>query len=231
MSNIFQKSKKALDKLSIIPNIAFANIYFSQTGEDIILKEIFYNKKIGFYVDIGAHHPKRFSNTYLLYKKGWSGINIDADKRSIDLFNEERTRDKNIHCAISNKEQKLNFYTFLDGAINTLDKKEANSWSKARNEKPKVKKLKTKRLETILDQNLPKDTPIDFFSIDIEGYDLEALKSNNWKKYSPNYILIEMFGSPFKSKKNKQKNAFLEKQGYELIAKTTITSVYKKISI
>ena len=229
MSNIFQKSKKALDKLSLIPNIEFANIYFSQTGEDIILREIFHNKKKGFYVDIGAHHPKRFSNTFLLYKKGWKGINIDADKRSIDLFNEERKRDINVHCAISNKEQKLDFYTFLDGAINTFNKKEAESWAKTRNEKPKIKKFKTKRLETILDKYLPKDTKIDFFSIDIEGYDLEALKSNNWKKYSPKYILIEMFGSPFKSKENKEKNKFLGQQGYELIAKTTITSVYKKI--
>ena len=28
------------------------------------------NKKEGFFVDVGAHHPIRFSNTFLFYKKG-----------------------------------------------------------------------------------------------------------------------------------------------------------------
>ena len=53
----------------------------------------------GFYVDIGCHHPKRFSNTYLLYKKGWNGINIDANKLTISLFNIFRARDKN-YCFV-----------------------------------------------------------------------------------------------------------------------------------
>lgn len=36
---------------------------WSQEGEDLILRRIFENKNTGFYVDVGAHHPKRFSNT------------------------------------------------------------------------------------------------------------------------------------------------------------------------
>ena len=51
---------------------------------------------IGKYVDIGCYHPIKYSNTALLYKKGWTGINIDLNKTSIDLFNFTRLRDKNI---------------------------------------------------------------------------------------------------------------------------------------
>jgi len=47
---------------------------YSQEGEDMILRRIFERQSTGFYVDVGAHHPKRFSNTYFFYKKGWSGI-------------------------------------------------------------------------------------------------------------------------------------------------------------
>ena len=68
---------------------------------------------------------KIFSNTYLLYKKGWSEINVDADKRSIDLFNKTRKRDINLKLAVSDKEGKLKFYAFKDGAINTFSDKEA----------------------------------------------------------------------------------------------------------
>jgi len=53
---------------------------YSQEGEDLILLRIFEKKRIGFYVDVGSHHPFRFSNTYLFYRLGWRGINIDANQ-------------------------------------------------------------------------------------------------------------------------------------------------------
>ena len=44
---------------------------YSQEGEDMILSYMFIQKRtIGFYMDVGAHHPNRFSNTYYFYKKG-----------------------------------------------------------------------------------------------------------------------------------------------------------------
>ena len=64
---------------------------YSQEGEDLVLRKIFKKQDKGFYVDVGAHHPKRFSNTFLLYKKGWNGINIDATPGSMKLFNKFRS--------------------------------------------------------------------------------------------------------------------------------------------
>ncbi|MFA7355121.1 MAG: SAM-dependent methyltransferase, partial [Sulfurimonadaceae bacterium] len=69
---------------------------YSQEGEDMILRRLFEQQPNGFYVDVGAHHPKRFSNTYFFYKKGWRGINIDAMPNSMELFNKIRPRDINI---------------------------------------------------------------------------------------------------------------------------------------
>lgn len=74
--------------------------FYSQEGEDMVLRKIFKNQKKGFYVDIGAHHPKRFSNTHLLYKKGWKGINIDVTPGSIKLFNQLRPRDTNLELGV-----------------------------------------------------------------------------------------------------------------------------------
>ena len=73
---------------------------YSQDGEDMVLRKIFKNQKMGFYVDIGAHHPKRFSNTHLLYKKGWKGINIDATPGSMKLFNQLCPRDTNLELGV-----------------------------------------------------------------------------------------------------------------------------------
>ena len=77
---------------------------YSQFDEDLFLKKYFENKKKGFFVDIGCHHPFKGNNTFLLYKLGWSGINIDLNKISIDLFNIARPRDINICTALSDFE-------------------------------------------------------------------------------------------------------------------------------
>ena len=67
-----------------------------------MVNRIFKNITKGFYIDIGAYHPYKGSLTYNLYKKGWTGANIDLSKTSIDLFNIARPKDININCAVSN---------------------------------------------------------------------------------------------------------------------------------
>ena len=68
------------------------NLSFSQEGEDRILNRIFETKSVGYYVDVGSHHPQRFSNTYLFYLRGWHGINITRFQVAA-LFDELRHRD------------------------------------------------------------------------------------------------------------------------------------------
>ena len=92
---------------------------YSQEGEDLILSRIF-DKKVGFYVDIGAHHPFRYSNTYKLFQSGWSGINIDASPETINLFKRHRPKDINLNLGVSNCDGELEFYQFEDGAYNTF---------------------------------------------------------------------------------------------------------------
>lgn len=74
---------------------------YALQGEDLILREMLHSAQKGFYVDVGAHHPFRFSNTYYFYKRGWSGINIDAMPNSMALFKRFRPRDINIECGVS----------------------------------------------------------------------------------------------------------------------------------
>lgn len=70
----------------------------------------------------GAHHPMRFSNTYLFYKKGWNGINIDAMPDSMKPFNKFRPRDINIEKPVSGKKQVLTYYAFNESALNGFSK-------------------------------------------------------------------------------------------------------------
>ena len=98
-------------------------ISFSLTSIDLLVSYIFKSKKKGVYVDVGCNHPVYSNNTYLLYKKGWRGINIDLDKKSIDLFNTYRNDDFNLEAAVSSKVEDVELYFFHDKSpINTINK-------------------------------------------------------------------------------------------------------------
>ncbi len=165
---------------------------YSQEGEDMILRRIFENQKTGFYVDVGAHHPKRFSNTHYFYDQGWRGINIDALPGSMRLFQEIRHRDINLEMAVSDKKETLTFYVFnepaLSGFSEILAKKRA---SKGNYHIIDQHQVTTEPLRDILNAYLPKGQCIDFLSVDAEGFDLRVLKSNDWEKYRPRAVLVE----------------------------------------
>lgn len=168
--------------------IMFKKNTYSFNSLDLLLMFIFKNKKKGFYIDIGCNHPIKYNNTYLFYKKGWSGINIDLDIKNINLFNFARPRDKNIACAISSKNTKKKLYYYHDkSAINTLDKSTA-SYQKAKVRE--IKTINTKTLNSVL-HSLKIKNKIDFISIDVEGHELDVVKGINFKKYKPSIVVIE----------------------------------------
>lgn len=196
---------------------------YSQEGEDMILKRLFGGQKFGFYVDVGAHHPKRFSNTYYFYKKGWSGINIDAMPGSMIAFDKFRPRDINIEKPISDKKQILTYYAFNEPALNTFSKELAVEYEKENYFIKFTRDIETTTLEDILDRNLPRNQDIDFLSVDVEGLDLMVLRSNNFEKYKPKIVLIEILGNSFSEIENNKIADYLRQYGYSIYAKTVNT--------
>ena len=196
------------------------NYSYSQEGEDMVLKRIFENK-IGFYIDVGAHHPKRFSNTYLFYKKGWKGINIDALPGSMKLFNKIRPRDINLEIGVAEAEDVLNYYVFNEPALNTFSEELSNGIiDKCKNQYfiKEVIKVKVKRLDKILDSYLH-NNEIDFLNIDVEGLDYDVLKSNNWNKYRPKCVLVEILDSSLHNLNNHPIVNFMKQKDYCIYAK------------
>ena len=79
---------------------------YSISNVDLIIDRIFSKIKKGIYVDIGCNHPIKYNNTYLLYKKGWNGINVDSDEKSISEFKRFRGDDHNVNSLISGSKKK-----------------------------------------------------------------------------------------------------------------------------
>ena len=209
---------------------AWAMPSWSQEGEDQILRRIFEHKKDGFYVDVGAHHPKRFSNTFLFYKRGWRGINIDAMPGSMRAFNKTRPRDINLELGIGEEEAKLDYFVFNEPALNGFFKK----LSDERNEADSAYRIESfvkvdvSPLRQVLDNYLPAGQAIDFMSIDVEGLDFQVLKSNDWNKYRPTYVLAEILGSSLHDIDQSDIGQFMRDAGYVLYAKCMNTVFFKE---
>lgn len=234
-SENFKKiTKKILPKpiLSLLKKIfntsADYHKSYSQEGEDMIVNSRLLGEKKGFYVDIGAFDPKKYSNTYFFYQKGWRGINIDPRPGSMQSFRKVRPRDINLETAISNKKEVLTYYNFNQPALNGFseqisEERNGSGWYRIISKT----KIVTSTLCEILDTYLPSNTPIDFMSIDTEGWDYKVLQSNNWDKYKPGIILIEELGNSYEKLLESPIFSFLQEKGYEIVAKTYNTLIFK----
>jgi FkbM family methyltransferase len=225
--------KKSFLRLKIIFSSIlepYSNLYWSQEGEDILIKRIFANKKNGFYVDVGAHHSSRFSNTYKLYKENyWRGVNIDPSLSSYLDLKKKRKRDININVGISDKKEILKFYSFNDRALNTFSLKKKNQL-KLNYKLKKTERIQCKKLSEVLDGCLKKDIKIDLLTIDTEGHDLKVLKSNNWNKYLPDYIIVEISSSTLDEIMKDSITKFLKKRCYSIYSKLHKSVIFKLIN-
>ena len=203
---------------------------YSQDGEDMVLRSLMEDYPKGYkgvFVDIGAHHPVRFSNTYFFYKKGWRGINVDAMPGSMNLFKWLRSKDVNLEVGVGPENDNLTFYCFDEPALNTFS--EETALERDQNTRYKIIKkveVPVMKLAEILETYLsaPK---IDLLSIDVEGLDHQVLMSNNWDKYRPVFILVEDNDFMLTALDRSVTYQFLVNKVYELSGKTKRTLVFK----
>ncbi len=202
---------------------------YSQEGEDLQLWRILNGKKNGFYVDVGSHHPMRFSNTYLFYKQGWKGINIDATPGSMTLFNKYRKNDINLEIGVDLEPAILDYYIFNEPALNSFSRDLSNERNNENNAYKivSIEKVKVEKLSNILDELIGVETKIDFLTVDVEGIDLRVLKSNDWKKYRPKIVIVEILKTNLRDIEDDQLNKFMKSQNYEAFAKTVNTVFFK----
>jgi|TARA_B110000881_G_C18542039_1_gene499098 FkbM family methyltransferase len=236
-SSLLNLAKKYpfLKNLYFFYNIYIRNYKFffnsSQFGEDKKISKLFNKNFKGTYVDLGCFHPVRVNNTFQFYKKGWNGLNIDLNPLTIDLFNFARPTDTNICAAISNKRVKKKLYFLGDlDPKNTLDLNHKNWLGKHFNINKKdfkIKNVKTITLSEILNKN--KFYNIDFLNIDIEGHELEVLRSVNFKKFNIKVICVELINfNKLSGNKKNQLIALLKKNKYKLVDKSKINYIFKR---
>lgn len=201
---------------------------YGQDGEDLILDRLFDRKPAGFYIDVGAHHPVRFSNSYLFYQRGWRGINIDAMPGSMKPFRRVRPRDINLECGVGSQPGMLTFHRFNEPALNTFDVEEARIKDRSPYRLVDTVAVEVQRLDVILKRHLPTGQSIDFLNVDVEGRDEDVLRSNDWTAFRPRFILAETLRTDLLTLGNCPIVAFLASMGYKPVAKAYNTSFFER---
>ena len=186
-------------------------VSWSQEGEDVLLAQEL--PATGRYVDVGAHDPYRYSNTKLLYDKGWRGLNIDMTHGFLERFAKHRPEDVNVRALVGPTGSRT-LYRFEDEALNTLSQERAemlqdDGWLLRSKEIVDIRPLN----EILADYEMPRR--IDLLAVDAEGSDLEVLKSLDWNTWHVERVLVEV-GVPAYRVAENPIAVFLNENGFVL---------------
>jgi FkbM family methyltransferase len=162
---------------------------WAQDGEDLLFAELF--PASGFYVDIGANHPDRYSVTKLLYQRGWNGLNVDASPGFKQLFDSRRPNDTNIESLVGTPRTEM-FYEFSESTLSTLNAARAKQLQQLGWELSGQRNVEVRDLNVLLQENMPPEKRIDLLSIDVEGEELNLLSTLDWDRWDIQRCLIEI---------------------------------------
>jgi FkbM family methyltransferase len=226
--SFFRSIKQRLLRLSDGAPASAGTRFYSQTGEDAILAHLLFDQDSGFYVDVGAFHPIKYSNTYYFYRRGWTGINIEPTPGQIDLFRRERPRDINLAFAVGRASGPICLTTFDDPAVNSADKHMIDRHINTGRFHPTGEiSVEAYPLAEILETYMPPGKALTFLSVDVEGMELEVLQSHDWDRFRARFIAVEWV-EPLSAKSaiSSGVHRFLDQHKYELICKTPATLIF-----
>lgn len=221
--------KKIININSWIASLPYKKSSFSQCGEDILIGHIFLlrNIKKPSYLDIGANHPFFLNNTFLFYRRGSKGINVEANSLLIKSFNRHRPNDINLDVGIGHGNGTLDFFIFTDNTLSTFSKEEAEHLKGSGHTISKIEKVRIRSLNQIITDTCGGVFP-DLLTIDVEGQDFEILKSTDFSKSKPKVICAETseFSNTGAGAKRTDYIQYILGLGYSLYADTYLNSIF-----
>lgn len=171
-------------------------ISYAQNLEDVLLARFFETESDCFYIDVGAGHPCYHSVTKHFSDSGWTGINIEPRKALYHELRRERPNDSNLNVAVSDIESNVTLYEVIcedfagtdQGGLTTLDPASAKEY---RNQGLKVieRNIRCQRLSTICESHSVEQ--IGFLKIDVEGLELQVLRSLDFQRWRPRLVVAE----------------------------------------
>jgi FkbM family methyltransferase len=153
------------------------------------LARVFPHRSKGFYVDVGAAHPRYDSVTRYFYDLGWHGINIEPNKTYFAALRRERARDVNINCAVSDRSGRLTLYESGADGNSTLSVAVAQHVREDLGKAVYEREVDVRTLASIFEEFVSDE--IDFLKIDTEGHERNVLLGADFQRWRPKIIVVE----------------------------------------
>lgn len=220
---LFRKAKPSEKELH-------QKVSYSQSGEDLIIDFFFTARKIDkpSYIDIGAYHPYKISNTALFYEKGSRGIIIEPNPDGFEKFTKYRPEDTNLNIGIGNEESVLAYYSMNSPTLNTFSEEEAKRYEEKGSARiEKVIDVQVKTLTYVLEQYNKSVFP-DFLSLDVEGWDYQILESLKQFQTTPKLVCVETYSYTEGYIYKERFDNLMKELGYTIYGTTTINTIYVK---
>jgi len=204
---------------------------YAQSGEDMIVDFIFRAIGVGqpTYLDVGAHHPTHLSNTHFFYSRGCHGVNVEPDPDLFQAFVTLRPDDINLNVGVGDGAQGcLPFHVMSTRTLNTFSATEAARYCESGLHRlERVVDVPVFSINTVIDEHFGGLAP-DFVSIDVEGLDLEIVRSIDLKKYRPAVVCVETltFSETRQETKVPEIAEYLRAQDYMVYADTYINTIF-----
>lgn len=161
---------------------------YSANNEDVILNRLFGMQESGFFVDVGAAHPRFENDTRALYDRGWRGINIEPTAGFFAELAQDRPEDTNLNVAVSDRIGEIILHEVVGTGLSTCNADEAaRAAGKGFEVVQRTVPVTTLR-KILADADVP---VIDVLKVDVEGLEYEVLTSNDWSSFRPRIVIAE----------------------------------------
>lgn len=188
---------------------------YSQCYEDMIIDGLLGKQNAGTYLDIGAFDPHLLSNTKRFHDRGWRGCNIEPNPPRFARFLRERPEDVNLNVGLSDAAGKLVFFDVARQVFSTFSEARARKLREMGAEIRREIEIPVMRMEEVFEQHF-KSEAVDFCSIDTEGMELAVLRGNDWSRFRPRVLCVEVSVSSDRSHDQRPESVedFLRSAGY-----------------
>jgi FkbM family methyltransferase len=181
----------------------------------------YFNHRPGFYVDVGANHPFRISNTYLLYLNGWSGITIEPMTNLSRKHRLYRPKDRHFNVGAGEREGVMKLYNLVPSVLTTFDSDVASAYiDNGRAVLSSSPEIPIRTISSLCAEAQVQEN-IDFLTVDCEGFDLNALRGVDWSLARPRLVCVETGGQVALSGAHRNSSNeigdFLSKLGYKVL--------------
>ena len=211
---------KNIEQLKFLAHsISFQPDIISQLNQDLFVLRKLNQKREGYFVEVGACHPIKLSNTYRLeHDFDWQGLLVEPNPELVIELRKFRTATV-IPCAVNNSSKSVSLVIATNPEFSKIANEQVKDNHRLFESTGKSVTVDAYKLEELFQQNkVPPD--FDVLTIDIEGNELEALKSNDWLRWRPKLVLVE---HNFRHDRQEMRN-YLFEVGYRLASENSRSS-------